>query len=177
MFTASLSPLWNRMDYLLDKDVEIELLSTMAFEDNFVTQQEKNEQHVDDTTTIPDSLPPNTEAATSSMEAVNPTEVAASPNEASRSHLLSLLEFKLPPLRFEATTPHPSAMGWHGSSSLNCVASPEEEATAMLNSLAMSLHRTQMERVKIIVTRHNLTTTLCEGNTPVGCTLNVKLGL
>jgi len=73
-----------------------------------VTQQEQNEQHVDDTTTIPDSLPPNTEAAISSMEAANPTEVAASPNEEGRSCLLSLLELKLLPLRFEATTPHPS---------------------------------------------------------------------
>ena len=53
----------------------------------------------------PFSLPPNTEAATSSMKAANPTEVAASPREAGRSHFLSLLELKLPPLRFEATTP------------------------------------------------------------------------
>jgi len=46
--------------------------------------------------------------ATSSMEAANPTEVAASPNEAGRNRLLSLLELKLPPLRFKAATPHPS---------------------------------------------------------------------
>ena len=105
MFTASLSPPQSRMDYFLDKDVEIELLSTMAFEDYFVTQQEQNEQHVDDTTTIPDSLPPNTEVATSSMEPVNPREVAASPNEAGRSRLLSLFELKLPPLRFKTAPP------------------------------------------------------------------------
>jgi len=61
----------------------------------------------DNTTTIPESQPPNTEAVTSSMEAANPTEVAASHNEVGRSHLLSL-ELKLPPLRFEAATPHPS---------------------------------------------------------------------
>ena len=66
-----LSPPRRRMDYLLDEDVEIEL-SAMAFEDDFVTQQ-KNEQHVDDTTTIPDSLPPSTEAATSSIKAANLT--------------------------------------------------------------------------------------------------------
>ena len=40
------------MNYLLDEDVEIEVLSAIAFEDNFVTQQEQNEQHMDDTTTI-----------------------------------------------------------------------------------------------------------------------------
>jgi len=69
----------------------------------------QDEQQLDDnTTTIPESQPPDTEAATSSMEAANPTEVAASPNEAGKSCLLSLLELKLPPLRFEAATPHPS---------------------------------------------------------------------
>ena len=85
------------MDCLLDEDIEIELLSAIALEDDFVTRQEQNEQHMDDTTTIPNSLPPNTEAATSSMEAANPTEVTASPKEAGRSRLLSLLELKLPP--------------------------------------------------------------------------------
>jgi len=97
------------MDYFLDEDVEMELLSAIAFEDDIMTQ---DEQQLDDntttTTTIPESQPLNTEAATSSMEAANSTEVAASPNEAGRSRLLSLLELKLPPLRFEAATPHPS---------------------------------------------------------------------
>ena len=55
MFTTSLSPPRSRMDYLLDEDLETELLFAMAFEDDFVTQQE---QHVDDTTTISDSLSP-----------------------------------------------------------------------------------------------------------------------
>jgi len=46
------------------------------------------------------------EAVISSTDTANPsTEVAVSPG---RSHLLSLLELKLPPLRFEAATPNPS---------------------------------------------------------------------
>jgi len=49
------------------------------------------------------------EAVISSTDTANPsTEVAVSPNEAGRSHLLSLLELKLPPLGFKATTPNPS---------------------------------------------------------------------
>ena len=56
------------MDYFLDKDVEMELLSAIAFED-IMTQDEQ--QLDDNTTTIPESQPPNTEAATSSMEAAN----------------------------------------------------------------------------------------------------------
>ena len=96
----------SRLDYLLDEDVEMELLSAIDFEEEIMTQ---NEQQLDDntTTTIPESQPLNTEAATSSMEAANQKEVAASPNEAGRSRLLSLLELKLPPLMFEAATPHP----------------------------------------------------------------------
>jgi len=78
------------MDYLLDKDVEMGLLSAIDFED----------EQLDDntTTTIPESQLLNTEAATSSLEAANTTEVAAFPNEAGRSRR---------PLRFEAATPHP----------------------------------------------------------------------
>ena len=82
------------MDYLLDEDVEMELLSPIAFEDDIMTQ---DEQQLDNntTTTIPEPQPLNTEAATSSMEAANPTEVAASPNEAGNffcdSHVLIYL--------------------------------------------------------------------------------------
>ena len=58
IFTASLPPPLSRMDYLLDEDIEIELLSAIAFEDDVLTQQEQPiEQHMDDTITIPDSLP------------------------------------------------------------------------------------------------------------------------
>ena len=74
----------SRMDYLLDEDIEMELLSAIAFEDDIMD---------DNTTTIPESQPPNTEAATSSMEVANPTEVSASPNEAGRSFCMYLTSF------------------------------------------------------------------------------------
>ena len=95
------------MDYLLDEDIEMELLSAIAFEDDVLTQQEQLIEHMDDTTIIPDSLPSNNkEAAISSTDTANcSTEVAVSPNEAGRNRLLSLLELKLPPLRFDAATP------------------------------------------------------------------------
>ena len=84
MFTAFLFSFpESRMDYLLDEDIEMELLSAIVFEDDIMTQDEQ--QLDDNTTTIPESQPSNTEAATSSMEAANPTEVAASSNEAGRS--------------------------------------------------------------------------------------------
>jgi len=54
MFTAFFFPLpESRMDYLLDEDVEMELLSTIAFEDDIMTQDEQ--QLDDNTTTIPES--------------------------------------------------------------------------------------------------------------------------
>ena len=99
MFIHSLSPPQSRMDYLLDEDAELELLSAIEFADD------QDDQLM---TTIPESQPQNSEAATSSMGTANQTEVAASPNEAGRSCLLSLLELTLPPLRLEAATPHPS---------------------------------------------------------------------
>ena len=90
----------------------MELLSAMVFEDDvLIQQQQPTEQHMDDFTTIPYSLPSNNnkEAAISSTDTANPsTWVAVSPNEAGRSRLHSLLELKLSPLRFEATTPNPS---------------------------------------------------------------------
>ena len=100
----------SRMDYLLDMDVEMELLSAIAFVDDVLTQQEQLTEHIDDTTTILDSLPSNNkEAAISTTDTANrSTEVAVSPNEASRIHLLSLLELRLPPLRFVAVTPNTS---------------------------------------------------------------------
>ena len=42
------------MDYLLDNDIEMELLSAIAFEDDILTQ--KLAEHIDYTITIPDSL-------------------------------------------------------------------------------------------------------------------------
>ena len=71
------------MDHLLDEDIEMELLSAIVFEDKVLTQLEQpTEQNMDDTTTIPDSLPSNNnkEAAISSSNTANPsTEVAVSP--------------------------------------------------------------------------------------------------
>ena len=90
------------MDYLLDDDIEMELLSAIAFEDDILIQELA--EHMDYTITIPDSLLSNNkkEIAFSSNDTANPsTEVAVSPKEAGRSRLLSLLELKLPPLRFK----------------------------------------------------------------------------
>ena len=42
------------MDYLLDNDIEMELLSAIAFEDDILTQELA--EHMDYTITIPDSL-------------------------------------------------------------------------------------------------------------------------
>ena len=103
----SFPPPLSRMDYLLDEDIEMELLSAIPFVDDMLTQQEQLTEHMDDTTIIPDSLPSNNkEAAISSADTANhSTEVAVSPNKAGRSRLRSLLESKLPSLRFEAATP------------------------------------------------------------------------
>ena len=91
------------MDYFLDEDVEMELLSAIAFEEDIMTW---DEQHLDDNTiTIPESQPPNTEAATSFMEAANPTEVAASPNELASSVCLNSNSH---PSGLRLLYPHPS---------------------------------------------------------------------
>jgi len=54
----------------MDYPIEFELLSAIAFEDGALTQQEQQTEHMDDTTTIQDSLPSNnkTEAAISSTD-------------------------------------------------------------------------------------------------------------
>ena len=68
MFTAFFFSLpESRMDYLLDQDIEMELLLAIAFEDDIMTQDVQ--QLDENTTTIPESQPPNTEAATAADSA------------------------------------------------------------------------------------------------------------
>ena len=106
------------------------------------------------------------------------------PEEEGKRRLHALLELKkpTPSQRFEATTPsinnNMCTAGTQGSSaSLFGVASPEDEAKALLKSLATNLRKAQMERVKTIVTSHNLQSLLQESRTPKGCTISIPLGL
>ena len=104
--------------------------------------------------------------------------------EEGKRRLHALLELKkpTPSPRFEATTPsinnNMCTAGTQGSSaSLFGVASPEDEAKALLKFLATNLRKAQMERVKTIVTSHNLQSLLQESRTPKGCTISTPLGL
>ena len=64
----------------------MELLSAIDFEDDIMTDVQKLDEN---TATIPESQPPNTEAATSSMEAANATEVAMRQAKAASSPYLN----------------------------------------------------------------------------------------
>ena len=95
-----------RMDYLLEEDIKMELLLATAVQDDILTQEKQNE-HMDDTTTISDSLNNKIEAAIFSKNFVNTsTKVTVFLNKAGRTLRLSLQELKLPLLKFEAATPN-----------------------------------------------------------------------